>query len=78
MNVLKKAAISVAATAMMVTPMAASAAPSSGGARAVSVTESENQLEGGSWVAIVLGLAIIGGGIWLLVDDDGDDEPVSP
>lgn len=78
MNVLKKAAISVAATAMMVTPMAASAAPSFDGARAASAAEGENQLEGGSWVAIVLGLAIIGGGIWLLVDDDGDDEPVSP
>ena len=78
MNVLKKAAISAAATAMVVAPMAASAAPFIDGARAASVAEGENQLEGGSWIAIVLGLAIVGGGIWLLVDDDGDDEPVSP
>ncbi len=74
MNLWKKAAVSIAATSIVLAPVAASAAP----ARAISVTEGQNELEGASWIAIVLGLAIIGGGIWLLVDDDGDDDPVSP
>ncbi len=78
MNLWKKAAISVAATSMTLSPVAALAAPTMDGAGAVSITEGQNELEGASWIAIVLGLAIIGGGIWLLVDDDGDDDPVSP
>jgi hypothetical protein len=78
MNLWKKAAISIAATSMTLSPVAALAAPTMGGASAVSITEGQNELEGASWIAIVLGLAIIGGGIWLLVDDDGDDDPVSP
>ena len=78
MNLWKKAAISVAATSMTLSPVAALAAPGIGGASAVSVTEGQNELEGASWIAIVLGLAIIGGGIWLLVDDDDGDAPVSP
>lgn len=78
MNLWKKAAISVAATSMTLSPVAALAAPTMDGAGAVSITEGQSELEGASWIAIVLGLAIIGGGIWLLVDDDGDDDPVSP
>ncbi|HEV7312080.1 hypothetical protein [Sphingopyxis sp.] len=78
MNLWKKAAISIAATSMTLSPVAALAAPTMDGAGAVSITEGQNELEGASWIAIVLGLAIIGGGIWLLVDDDGDDDPVSP
>lgn len=78
MNLRKKAAISIAATSMTLSPVAALAAPTMGDASAVSITEGQNELEGASWIAIVLGLAIIGGGIWLLVDDDGDDDPVSP
>ena len=78
MNLWKKAAVSFAATSMVLAPVAASAAPAMGAARAASVAEGQNELEGASWIAIVLGLAIIGGGIWLLVDDDGDDDPVSP
>ena len=78
MNLLKKAAVSLAATSMVLSPVAASAAPALDGARAVSVTEGENALEGASWIAIVLGLAIIAGGIWLVVDGDNDDEPASP
>jgi len=70
----KKAAISLAATSMVLTPVAASAAL---GARAATVTDGQSELEGSSWLPILLGLAIIAGGIWLVVDDN-DDEPVSP
>ena len=78
MNLLKKAAIAFAATSMVLAPVAASAAPALGAARAGSVADGQNELEGGSWVAIVLGLAIVAGGIWLVVDGNDDDEPVSP
>ncbi|MBE1528654.1 hypothetical protein GGC65_003110 [Sphingopyxis sp. OAS728] len=67
----KKAAVSLAAISMVVSPVVASAAP-----RALSVIDDQNDLEGASWIAIVLGLAIIAGGVWLAVD--GDDDPVSP
>ena len=46
------------------------------GVRAASGSEGQNELEGASWIAIVLGLAIVAGGIWLVAD--GDDDPVSP
>lgn len=72
----KKAVVSLAATSMILSPVAASAAPALD-AGSVSVTEGQNELEGASWIAIVLGLAIIAGGIWLVVDDE-DDDPVSP
>lgn len=72
----KKGAASLAAMSIVLTPVAASAAPAIEGARAASVVEGQNELEGASWVAIVLGLAIIAGGIWLAVE--GDDDPVSP
>lgn len=78
MNLLKKAAIAFAATSMVLAPVAASAAPALDASRAGSVTEGQNELEGASWIAILLGLAIIAGGIWLVVDDNGDDDPVSP
>ncbi len=73
----KKAAISIAATSMILWPVAASAAPAIDGARAASAIEGENELEGASWLPILLGLAIIAGGIWLAFDGN-DDEPVSP
>lgn len=71
----KKAVVSLAAASMILSPVAASAAPALN-ASDVSVTEGQNELEGANWIAIVLGLAIIAGGIWLAVD--GDDDPVSP
>lgn len=77
MKRLKKGAIAVAAASMVLSPVTASAASAVDGARAASVVRGENDLEGGSWIAIVLGLAIVAGGIWLVVDDDSDD-PVSP
>jgi len=73
---LKKAAVSLAAMSIVAAPVAASAAPAMDSARALSVSEGQNELEGGSWVAILLGLAIVAGGIWLAID--GDDDPVSP
>ncbi|MBO9698049.1 MAG: hypothetical protein J7499_17785 [Sphingopyxis sp.] len=78
MNPWKKAAISFAATSMILAPVAASAAPASNPADAVSVTDGQNELEGASWIAIVLGLAIVAGGIWLVIDGNDDDSPVSP
>lgn len=77
MNLLKKAAVSLAATSIILSPVAASAAPALDNVRATSAIDGENKLEGASWIAIVLGLAIIAGGIWLVVDAD-DDDPVSP
>ena len=77
MKRLKKGAIALAAVSMVFSPVAASAAPAMDAVRAASIVKDENSLEGGSWIPIVLGLAIIAGGIWLVVDDD-DDEPVSP
>ncbi|WP_137871754.1 hypothetical protein [Sphingopyxis sp. 2PD] len=76
MNSLKKAAASLAAMSIVLVPVAASAAPATGSARASSFAEGQNELEGANWLAIVLGLAIIAGGIWLAVE--GDDDPVSP
>lgn len=76
----KKAAISIAATSMVLSPVAASAAPVLDVARAASVTEGQNDLEGANWIPMVLALAIIAGGVWLAVDGDNDDddgEPVS-
>lgn len=72
----KKGAASLAAMSIVLAPVAASAAPATGSARAASVVEGQNELEGANWIAIVLGLAIIAGGIWLAVE--GDDDPVSP
>lgn len=78
MNLLKKAAISLAATSMIVAPVAASAAPSVDGARATSTVAGENDLDGASgWLVGLLALAAIIGGIFLLADNN-DDAPTSP
>src|SRR3546814_6214 len=54
MKRLKKGAIAIAAASMVLSPVAASAAPAVDGARATSVVSGENNLEGASWIAIVL------------------------
>lgn len=72
----KKTAASLAAMSMALSPVVASAAPALDGARAVSVTDGQSELEGASWLPMLLALAIIAGGVWLAVD--GDDDPVSP
>lgn len=72
----KKAAASLAAISMVLSPVVASAEPATDSARALSVTNDQNELGGANWLPIILALAIIAGGIWLVVDKD--DNPVSP
>lgn len=77
MNLLKKAAISLAATSMVVAPVVASAAPAAPAARATSAVEGQSELEGStSWIIAVLALAAIVGGI-IIASDNNDDEPTS-
>ncbi|WP_331133522.1 hypothetical protein [Sphingopyxis sp.] len=61
---------------MLLSPIAASAAPALDATRVASVSDGQNELEGANWLPILLAIAIIAGGIWLAVD--GDDDPVSP
>jgi hypothetical protein len=77
MLIWKKAAISLAATSMLLSPVVASATPAFDATRASSISEDRSELEGANWLPIILAIAIIAGGIWLVVDD-GDDDPVSP
>ncbi|WP_447761896.1 hypothetical protein [Sphingopyxis panaciterrae] len=79
MNILKKAAIALAATSVAVTPVVASAAPSTAfdGARATSTVDGQSEMEGNStWLYALLALAAVIG-IVLLVDG-GNDDPASP
>jgi hypothetical protein len=78
MNLLKKAAISLAATSMIAAPVAASAQTAFDGARAASLVGGENELEGStSWIIAILALAAIVGGI-VIASDNNDDSPTSP
>ncbi|HMN53644.1 MAG TPA: hypothetical protein PKC32_05570 [Sphingopyxis sp.] len=78
MNLLKKAAISLAATSMIVAPVAASAATSLDSARATSALGGESELEGStSWIIAIVALAAIIGGI-ILASDNNSDTPTSP
>lgn len=72
MNLFKKAAVSLAATSLVMAPVAASAAQS---VRAASVVEGESELEGSNWLLIALAIAAVVVGIVLLTDDD---KPTSP
>lgn len=76
MNLWKKSALALAATSAMLAPVVASAAAAPDSVYAISATDDQNELEGSSWLPILLGLAIIAGGVWLAVE--GDDDPVSP
>ena len=74
MNLLKKAAVSLAATSLIAAPVAASAAQS---VRAASPVEGQSEMEGEtSWILIALAAVGIVAAIVLLTD--GDDEPTSP
>ncbi|PQM27298.1 hypothetical protein CVO77_18230 [Sphingopyxis lindanitolerans] len=78
MNLLKKAAISLAATSMIAAPVAASAATSLDSARATSALGGESELEGStSWIIAIVALAAIIGGI-ILATDNNSDTPTSP
>ncbi|MBA3942755.1 MAG: hypothetical protein C0520_16250 [Sphingopyxis sp.] len=78
MNLLKKAAISLAATSMIAAPVAASAAPAVDGARAVSSVDGQSELEGStSWIIAIVALAAIIAGI-VIASDNNDDAPTSP
>ncbi|ALJ14525.1 hypothetical protein [Sphingopyxis macrogoltabida] len=77
MNLLKKAAVSLAATSMIVAPVAASAAPALDGARATSVVSDQNEMEGNGWLLGVLAAIAFGVGLYFLIDND-KDAPTSP
>lgn len=72
MNLFKKAAVSLAATSLVMAPVAASAAQS---VRAASVVEGESELEGSNWLLIALAIAAVVVGIVLLTDDDNPTSP---
>lgn len=75
MAMLKKLAISLGAASLVVAPAAASAAT---GARAASVADGQNELEGNSsWIIGLVGL-LVGIGAIILIADKDDDSPVSP
>ena len=77
MNLLKKAAISLAATSMIAAPVAASAATSLDSARATSTLDGESQLNGTGWIIGLIALAAIIGGI-IIASDNDSDTPTSP
>lgn len=76
MNMFKKAAVSFAAVSLVAAPVAASAA-SIADLRAVSVADEASEVEGTSWVLIVLAL---GAAIFGIVELAGgsDNSPTSP
>lgn len=76
MNLWKKSALALAASTIIFSPVLASAAPSLNQVRAVSLADDQSEIESTNLVPILLGLAIIAGGIWLAVD--GNDRPASP
>lgn len=79
MNLFSKAAISVAAVSMIAAPLAASAAPAVNGARATSAVTGQNEFGGEtSWVIGLVGLIAGVVLIALAVDDNKDNDPVSP
>lgn len=80
MNLFKKIALSLTATSMVVAPVAASAAPaiaavSFDDVASVSAVEGQSELEGRSWIFILLAIAA-GVGLYFILDDD--DGPTSP
>jgi hypothetical protein len=73
MNLLKKAAVSLAAMSMIAAPVAASAQT-----RATSDVAGESELEGStSWIIAIVALVAIVGGI-IIASDNNDDTPTSP
>lgn len=77
MNLIKKVALSFAATSLIAAPVVASAAPAVNGARALAAVDGESELEGSSWIIAIIALAAIVGGI-IIASDNDDDAPTSP
>lgn len=79
MNILKKAAISLAATSILVAPVVASAqsAVSFADARAVSASDDQSELESSGVIIGLLALAAIIGGI-VIATSNNSDTPTSP
>ncbi len=79
MNIFKKAAISLAATSVLVAPVVASAqsAVSFGDARAVSASDDQSELAGSGLLLGLLALGAIVGGI-VIAAGNNSDTPTSP
>ena len=77
MNLLKKVAISLAATSMVAAPVAASAATSLESARATSNLDGKSELSGSGWIIGLIALIAIVGGI-IIASDNNDDTPTTP
>jgi hypothetical protein len=79
MTLLRKAAMSLTAASILLSPIAASAAPAFDGARASSSVSGENELGGNaSWIIGLIGLVAGVTAAILITNDDKDDFPVSP
>lgn len=77
MNLLKKAAVSLAATSLVLAPVAASA-QTTVNADAFSAIDGQSEIEGASgWVIGLIAVVVIVGGI-LIASDNDDDSPTSP
>lgn len=78
MNLLKKAAVAVAALSMVASPVAASAAPSFDGLRVDASMDDANAFGGGSsWILLLLAGAAVVAGI-VIAADGGNSSPTSP
>ena len=62
----------IAAASLTATPLAAQVS------RTAAPVEESQSLGGGSIVAWIMAGLVVGGLIWVLVDDDDEDFPVSP
>ncbi|WOF45150.1 hypothetical protein KNJ79_09870 [Sphingopyxis indica] len=79
MTLFKKAALLLTGGAIVLAPVAATAAQSVAKARATSVSGGANQLDGNSgWIVGALGLAAGITAMIIIFGDDDEDEPVSP
>lgn len=78
MRISRKLPLMLAAAMTLAAPVAASAAPGVGAARAGSAVQGENGLEGNSsWIIGLVGL-LAGITAIILVSDKDEDSPVSP
>lgn len=71
--VMKKLACSLAAFGLVTAPVAATAQEAE---RATQPATEQSEMGGSGFLAMAIMVAVIAGGVWLVVDDD-DDDPVS-